>query len=240
MMPDLSSLTTLPWHWEWVPRPIDDEPARRQWSDHVVSLFEDWTRGGWDQARAAWPATAPAEFPFTPEVIGRNAAEWLLQRADSLPRWARLAWGAAFVAGRPRWAPVPVVVEFREPRAEDPNYLMDVVGASKPRPDDGREPTVDYVTTPFGDGVRVVALGRSAEGAAFGRLDAALRLDWPPTTERAGLRADVLLATRVFDVELLAVIGPGVEQLMRLVATEGRGPIPTATAVPVFPEEVTR
>ena len=113
---DLSAAVTLPWHWEWVPGAKGGAERRERWSDHVVELFEDWTRGGWDAMRAQWPRDAGTEFPFTAELVGRGAAQWLIERADQLPVGQRLAWGAAFVDGWPRWAPVPVVVEFRADR----------------------------------------------------------------------------------------------------------------------------
>ena len=217
---------TLPWYWEWVPAASAGDEVRGLWSDHLVELFEAWTGAGLAAVRAALPARERAEFAFTPELLGRHSALWLEERADSLPGGQRLAWGAAFLQGRPRWAPVPVVVEFRAPLADDPMYLMELVGAG-PRREAGRErdrePVVDYVTTPYGDGLRVLSLGRSGEGLAFGRLDAAMRLDWPPTDERTAVRMDVLLTTRVVDMALLAVIGPGVEQLMQRIANEHEG-----------------
>jgi hypothetical protein len=69
----------------------------------------------------------------------------------------------------------------------------------------------------------VLGLGRSDEGMAFGRLDAAMRLDWPPAEDREAVRMDVLLTTRIVDISLLAVIGPGVEQLMQRIANEHEG-----------------
>ena len=121
--------------------------------------------------------------------------------------------------GQPRWAPVPVVVEFRIPQAEDPNYLMDAVGAAG-RDTDARPPMVEYVTTPVGDGVRVFAMARSPMGAAFGRVEAAMRLDPPPSGGAASVSVDVVLTTAVFEMALMALIGPGVEQLMQQIATD--------------------
>ena len=216
---DLQESAQLPWHWEWVPRVRPGEDEHEAWTGHMVELFADWTSEGLAAARLAWPGDAESGFPITSDMVGRGAAEWLLHRAGQLPAWARLAWGAAFVEGRARWAPVPVIVEFRRPRAEDPNYLMEVVGATG-RDDDARRPTVDYVTTPIGDGVQVFALGRSAEGPAFGRLDSAMRLDVPPSGGAAGVSTDVLLSARVFEMGLMALIGAGVEQLMQQIAND--------------------
>jgi hypothetical protein len=187
----------------------------------MVALFEDWTRESLDNLRSALPAEERAQFPLTSEMVGRGAAGWLLERADQLPTWARLAWGAAFADSTPRWAPVPVVVEFRQPAAGDSAYLMDWVGASG-LDGDAREPVIDYVTTPVGDGVRVFALGRGPRGELYGRLNAAMRLDIPGDGDTAGV--DVLLTTLVFELGLMALIGPGVEQLMQLIAESAQGP----------------
>lgn len=216
---DLPASARLPWRWEWVPkvRPGDDEHGA--WTGHMVELFADWTSEGLAASRLAWPVESGVEFPFTPDMVGRGAAQWLLDRAEQLPAWSRLAWGAAYVDGRPRWAPVPVVVEFRRPRAEDPNYLMEIVGAAG-RGGDARPPAVDYVTTPIGDGVQVFALERTSDGAAFGRVDAALRLEVPPHGDTASVSTDVLLATQVFEMGLMALIGAGVEQLMQQIAND--------------------
>ena len=221
MSDETSALSTaeLPWHWEWVPAVSADEPEPGDWIDHVVGLFEEWTAENLAELRASWPTDAPGEFPITSDMAGRQAAGWLLARAAELPAWSRLAWGAVFVDGRPRWAPVPVVVEFCEPLAPDPNYLMVTVGAGGVE-GDAREPVVDYVTTPLGDGLRVFALCRSAEGAAFARVDAALRLDVPPTGQEPGVSTDVVLTTRVFEMGLMAVIGTGIERLMQQTADE--------------------
>lgn len=213
----LLGLVSWTWRWEWVPDAQADEQRRQVWTSQVVDLFADWTAEGLAEARQGWPAAA--EFPVTPDMVGRGAAEMLLERAGQLPASARLAWGAAFVAGEPRWAPVPVVVEFRTPRAEDPNYLMDDVGAAG-RDTDARPPVVEYVTTPVGDGVRVFAMARSPEGAAFGRVEAAMRVDVPPTGGAASVSVDVVLTTAVFEMALMALIGPGVEQLMQQIAAD--------------------
>lgn len=219
MNDELVALTRLPWHWEWVPSVQDGDEAREMWTTHMVALTEAWMHEGLAAASEAWPADAGVEFPFNAEMMGRGTAQWLLERADHLPDQARLAWGAGFVNGQPRWVPVPVIVEFRHPRDADPVYLMEAVGA-KGRDGDAREPVVDYVTTPIGDGVRVFAFGRTEDGAAYGRLDAALRLDVPPVDGMAAVSIDVLLTTRAFEMDLMAAIGPGVEQLMQQIAAD--------------------
>ena len=212
-----------PWRWEWVPHRAQGPDVRAAWTEHVVTLFEDWTRKSLDNLRSALPAEERAEFPLTSDLVGRGAAGWLLERADQLATGARLAWGAVFVDSTPRWAPVPVAVEVRRPAAEDSAYLMDWVGASG-LDGDAREPVIDYVTTPVGDGVRVFALGRGPHGELYGRLNAAMRLDIPGDGDAAGFGVDVLLTTLVFELGLMALIGPGVEQLMQLIAESAQGP----------------
>ncbi|MEZ0090217.1 hypothetical protein [Streptacidiphilus sp. EB129] len=219
MSDELPAPTQLPWRWEWVPKVRPDDEEYEAWTEHMVALFEDWTSEGLAAARLAWPKEAGIEFPFSSDMVGRGAAQWLLDRAGQLPAWSRVAWGAAFVEGSARWAPVPVVVEFRRPRAEDPNYLMEIVGATG-IDSDARPPVVDYVTTPIGDGVQVFALGRTPEGAAFGRLDSAMRLDVPPRDGAPSVSTDVLLTTRVFEMGLMALISAGVEQLMQQIAND--------------------
>lgn len=232
---DDSAEITVPWFWGRVPDPDATEEQRLAWGDRVVGMFEEWTRDGWDEAfRASWIAEGglPADYPFTAENVGRGITRWLTERAATLPVWQRMAWGTAFVQGWPRWSPVPVVVEYRAPVADDPIYLMELVGAGSgteagsdvSSPEYGRQ--IEYVTTPYGDGLRVLSVHRTADHLAYGRLDAAMRLDWPAEGDRPAARVDVLLTTRVLDLQLLALIGPGVEQLMQQIAENPR-PIQT-------------
>lgn len=213
---DLVGLTRAPWRWEWVPAATRGDDVRTAWTEHVVGLFGEWTREGLAAVRAAWPGEAEADFPLTADLVGRGTAAWLLERADRLPPWARLAWGAVFLNGRPRWAPVPVVVEFLRPAAADPVYLMERVGATG-QDGDARQPVIDYVTTPAGDGLRVFSLVRTAEGGAYGRLAAAMRLEVGGAGDDG---VDVVLTTHVFELGLMGLIGPGVEQLMQLIAAD--------------------
>lgn len=207
------------WRWQWVPDVRSDDPEQQSWIEHMAARFADWTSGDLAAVRRVWPKDAGTEFPLTPDMVGQVTAELLLDRSRQLPAWARLAWGAAFVAGQARWAPVPVVVEFHQPREEDPNYLMEIVGAAG-REGDARRPVVDYVTTPIGDGVRVSALARTPDGAVSGRVDAAMRLDIAPIDGAERVSVDVIVTTHIFDLGLMAVIGAGVEQLMQLVADD--------------------
>jgi hypothetical protein len=238
VMSELLGSVDCAWYWEWVPNVGPDEPEHQAWTERITALFADWASDGLAAARRAWPKDAQAAFPVTADMVGQGMAELLLDRAGELPASARLVWGAASVAGRVRWAPVPVVMEFRQPQAEDPNYLMEVVGADG-REGDARRPRVDYVTTAIGDGVRVSALARSPEGVAFGRVDAAMRLDIPPTDGTATVSIDVILTTQVFDFGLMAVIDAGVEQLMQVTADScvpsAEGP-PLLSFVPLAPE----
>ncbi|MGL4178853.1 MAG: hypothetical protein ACRCSN_22590 [Dermatophilaceae bacterium] len=221
MTPGLAPISVT-WLWDWVPGPGLGPGADAEWTERTSADFARWTREGLTAVRAAWEreqetAPTPAEFSITDDVVGQSTTAWLLARRDQLPPWSRLAWGAAFVDEMPRWAPVPVVVEFREPRQTESHYLMDEVGAQGP-PGDGREPVVDYVSTPRGDGVRVTAMLRGEYGRAAGRLDAAMRIEVPHV--ESPLTADVLFSTRIFDLGLLGVIGQGVELLMHQVAAD--------------------
>lgn len=228
---DDSAEMTVPWFWGRVPDPGAASEAREAWADRVVAMFEEWTRDGWDEEfRARWideGGLAP-DYPFTAENVGRGVARWLTDRAATLPAWQRMAWGTAFVQGWPRWSPVPVVVEYRAPVADDPIYLMDLVGAGPGAEaafgafDFDHRPQIEYVTTQYGDGLRVLSVHRTADRLAYGRLDAAMRLDWPAEGDRAAARVDVLLTTRVVDLQLLGLIGPGVEKLMQQIAEHPR------------------
>lgn len=222
---DESAEIAVPWFWGRVPDPGATDQARQAWADRVVEMFAEWTRDGWDEDfRTSWITEGglPVDFPFTAENVGRGIARWLTDRAATLPPWQRMAWGTAFVQGWPRWSPVPVVVEYRAPAADDPIYLMDLVGAgsspaaSSPDIDYGRQ--IEYITTPYGDGLRVLSVHSTPDRFAYGRLDAAMRLDWPAAEGRPPARVDVLLTTRVVDLQLLALIGPGVEKLMQQIA----------------------
>ncbi|MCB5907525.1 hypothetical protein [Streptomyces pinistramenti] len=223
MSEKLSALAHVPWHWEWVPEVQPDAADDDPWTARMVELFTEWTAEGLASARQSWPAEAEAEFPLTGEAVGHGVAGWLRERAAQLPAWSRLAWGAAFLDGEPRWAPVPVVVEFRRPDAEDPNYLLELMGAGGVE-GDTRPPAVDYVTTLSGDGFRLFALGRTSDGAAYGRVGAALRLDVPQGGDTADIGVDVLMTTLVFEMGLMGVIGSGMEQLMQQIAEESVAP----------------
>ena len=198
------------WHWDWVPV---DEAERPAWTEFVADLLDSWVGEQVAAARAVWPADAAAEFPFAPGAMGSAVARDLLERADGLPRNCRLIWGAGFIDDQVRWLPLLVLAEFREATPGDPAYLMSMVGAEG-FPDDVRAPNVEYVSTAHGDGVRVFALARTAAEGLHGRVNAALRLEDPTT------QVDVLLTTRVHRLEQLAVIGPGVEAVMHMMAAQ--------------------
>jgi hypothetical protein len=225
---DESAEIAVPWFWGRVPDPGATQDERLAWADRVVAMFQEWTRDGWDEEfRERWIAEGgmPRDYPFTAENVGSGVARWLTERAATLPSWQRMAWGTAFVQGWPRWSPVPVVVEYRAPVADDPIYLMELVGAGPgtdtgPDGDAGRQ--IEYVTTPYGDGLRVLSVRRTPDHLAYGRLDAAMRLDWPAAGDRPAARVDVLLTTRVMDLQLLGLIGPGVEKLMQQIAGHPR------------------
>ncbi|WP_433389177.1 hypothetical protein [Micromonospora sp. KLBMP9576] len=198
------------WAWDWVPA---DEADRLPWIDHMARLLDGWVSEQVEAAREAWPDDSAEEFPFRPGEVGSAVARDLLERADGLPRNCRLVWGAGFVDDRVRWLPLLVLAEFREAGPGDPAYLMSLVGAEG-LPDDVRPPHVEYVSTDHGDGIRVLALARTEAEGLHGRVNAALRLEGPDQ------EIDVLLTTRVSDMEQLAVIGPGVEAVMHLIAAQ--------------------
>ncbi|ROT33426.1 hypothetical protein [Micromonospora sp. HM5-17] len=201
------------WYWDWVPAAGSDAAERSAWAGSVAERLDAWVGDKVAAARAAWPADAAEEFPFSTGEMGAAVARDLLERADSLPRNCRLIWGAGFLGDEARWLPLLVLAEFREARPGDSAYLMDLVGAEG-FPDDVREPHVEYVTTDHGDGVWVLALAQSEGEGLHGRVTAALRLE-APTGD-----VDVLLTTRVTGVDQLAVIGPGVEAVMHMIANQ--------------------
>jgi hypothetical protein len=201
------------WFWDWVPAAGAGAAERAAWSGYVTSLLDTWVGEKVAAARAAWPADAAEEFPFTPGEMGPKVARDLLARTEGLPANCRLVWGAGFLGETVRWLPVLIVAEFREPRPGDSSYLMAVVGAEG-LDGDVREPKIDYVTTGHGDGIRVIAMADSEGEGLHGRVNAALRLEGPPVD------VDVLLTTRVAALDQLAVIGPGIEALMHMIADQ--------------------
>ncbi|GIM96077.1 hypothetical protein [Paractinoplanes toevensis] len=179
----------ISWYWDWVPAAASDD-----WTASLVKLLDEWLGVGVD----------------APEM-GAALARDLLARTDGMPANCRLIWGGGFLEERPRWLPLLILAEFRPARPEDPAYLMAEVGAEG-FADDVRPPTVDYLTTERGDGVRVFAMASSNGEGLHGRVNAALRLD-----DQA---VDVLLTTRVKALDQLAVIGSGVEAVMHMIATQ--------------------
>lgn len=201
-------MAEISWAWDFVPA---TEADREGWPDFMARLLDEWVGDQVEAARAAWPADAAEAFPFTPGAMGSAVARDLMERADGLPANCRLIWGAGFVDDRAKWLPLMVLAEFREPRPEDPAYLMSLVGAEG-HPEDVRPPTVEYVSTDRGDGVRVIAIANNETDGMYGRVHAALRLEMPDGD------IDVLLETRVGGMEQLAVIGDGMDTVMHLIA----------------------
>ncbi|QCB94904.1 hypothetical protein [Cellulomonas shaoxiangyii] len=217
------------WWWQWVPPAGASGDEVAAWQGATAPVFAGWAAGGLAALHGEHPGVL--RDGLTAAAVGDEVAAWLRGRTDGLPDWTRVAWGAGFVVDdRPQWAPVVATVEFREPSAPDPSYLMDVV-ATRGRPDDARPPAVDYVTTAAGDGVRVTALVRGPRRAAFVRVDAAMRLDVPATAARPARSADVVLSVRVSELGLFATVGPGVEELMHVVAAQC---LPGADGVPAI------
>ncbi|MBD7920238.1 hypothetical protein H9657_18350 [Cellulomonas sp. Sa3CUA2] len=207
------------WAWWWVPSDDEHPAAVEEWHAATAGMFAQWV----DETILSGAATLPVELRrgLTPQGVGHEVATWLRGRAAGLPVGTRVAWGAGFLAPeRPRWAPVVVVVEMREPAHADAGYLLDGL-APDGAPGDARRPVVDYVTTSAGDGVRVSALVRGEDGDVCARVDAALRVD---ATDQHGA-IDVVLSTRVVDQSVFGIAGQGVEELMHLVAAEVGPPV---------------
>ena len=216
-MIDALVLPEVAWRWEWVPTPDTPAADAEAWLLRTADLL-----GGWaDLPPALLEELPPQERALaTGETVGRSAALWLLARAARCPAGTGLAWGAGHLTpDRPRWGPVPVLVDFRVPVAQDASYLMTEVGAAGDE-DDARPPVVDYVTTDGGDGVRVMALVRGAAGAVTCRVDAAMRVDVPAYGDVPATSVDVVLSTRTDDLTAAAVLGGGVEELMHRIAAE--------------------
>ncbi|GGK95867.1 hypothetical protein [Mangrovihabitans endophyticus] len=216
---DSAASIDVSWFWNAVPAAGRDIAEVAAWKAQVSALLDEWVGDKVAAARAAWPADADEEFPFAIDELGPTVTDSLLARADHMPAHARLFWGAGFLRGDLRWMPVLVLAEFCRPRADDPAYLMAEVGVDG-LAEDVREPTVDYVTTDHGDGLRVFALAQSAREGTYGRVDAALRLEVPGTGAGPVPDVDVLLRTRVFGLDQMAVIGSGVETLMHMIAAD--------------------
>lgn len=184
---------TVSWWWDWVPGAGTDAAERAAWRDSVTAVLD----------RLAGEAAA-----------GAAVARDLQERADLLAPHCHLVWGVGFLGDQARWLPQLVLVEFREAAPGDSAYLMSVVGAEG-FDGDVREPSVEYVSTGHGDGVRVLAVARAEDGQLYGRVHAALRL------ERPAADLDVLLTSRVTGLSQLAVIGDGIDALLTTIATDG-------------------
>jgi hypothetical protein len=209
----MSTPIEVSWFWDWVPAAGRDAAQEKTWTGYLTGLLDTWTGAAMDTVRAAWPADAKQQSPFTTGAFASTVARDLLARADDLPGNCRLIWGAGFVGDEVRWLPLLVVVEFRPARPGDADYLMAMVG-TEGFAGDIREPNVDYVSTERGDGIRVLALARDEDNSVYARVNAALRLEGPPVD------LDVLLTTRALDMGQVSVIGFGMEALMNMVATE--------------------
>ena len=73
------------WFWDWVPGAESDATERSAWRKSVAGVLDDWVGEKVAAARAAWPADAAQEFPFTVEEMGAAVAGDLLERADDVP-----------------------------------------------------------------------------------------------------------------------------------------------------------
>jgi hypothetical protein len=213
----VSAPIEVSWFWDWVPAAGRDAAQEATWTGHLAGLLDSWTGETMETVRAGWPAEAKRPSPFTTEAFAATVATDLLERADELPGNCRLIWGAGFIGDEVRWLPLLVVVEFRPARPGDSAYLMTLVG-TEGFAGDIREPSVEYVTTDHGDGIRVLALTRGEGNAVYARINAALRLEGPPAD------LDVLLSTQVPDLGQAGVLGFGMETLMNMVANQIAAP----------------
>jgi hypothetical protein len=198
----------VPWQWSFVPAPGGDPAAEARWSAGTAAVFDGWLAQYGGSGAAAGTG-------------GALAAD-LRRRAGEVPAGARLVWGAAFDAERPRWWPVQVVVERVAGPADDPDYLLGLVGARTVV--DGVAPNVRYLSTDRGDCVRVIRPERGPDGRVNALVRAATRIDWPATGGVPAARSDFLLTARTWDMALLAVLGPGVDLLMGWMAGAGERP----------------
>jgi hypothetical protein len=206
----------VPWQWSWVPAPDADPAAADRWQAETAALFDEWVAAG----------AAPDPADSGAGSAGDALAGELRRRVGDLPSGARLLWGAGFGVHGPRWWPVLVVVERVGNAAGDPDYLLDLVGARTPV--DGAPPTVHYSSTSLGDCVRVTSRERGSDGLVNALVRAATRIECPAAGDSAAVGADLLLTTRTWDMSLLAVIGPGVDDLMRHMAG-AIAPVPAET-----------
>ncbi|GLY02351.1 hypothetical protein [Actinoplanes sp. NBRC 101535] len=202
------------WWWDWVPDPDSGPADRAAWIAAVTARLDEWVGAKVAAAREAWTA---GDFPFAVGSMGDQVTRALLERAATLPGHARLLWGAGFLNGEARWLPVLLLVEFRVPLPGDSAYLMATVGAEG-RPDDVREPVIEYVSTDHGDGVQVFALVDNADEGLHARVEAALRLE--------SFGADVLISTKVTALDQMPVIGAGLTTAMTMIdASLAAGPV---------------
>jgi hypothetical protein len=220
----------VPWQWSWVPAPGGDPAAEAQWLAATAAAFDSWlTERGQPPATAANGAGkdsagqggagqggAGVASGGVGELAGSGLARELCRHAGDLPAGARLVLGVGFDADGPRWWPVQVVVEKVGDPPEDPDYLLDLVGARTVV--DGVAPNVTYLSTSFGDCVRVIVAERGPDDRVNALVRAATRIEWPATASGPAMSGDFLLTTRAWDMSLVAVIGPGMDNLMQRMA----------------------
>jgi hypothetical protein len=210
----------VPWQWSWVPAPGSDPAAEARWLAATAATFDGWlTERGQAPATAERSASedgAGVTSGAEAEGAGSLLARELCHHAGELPGGARLVLGVGFGADGPRWWPVQVVVERIGDPPEDPDYLLDLVGARTVM--DGVAPNVTYSSTSFGDCVRVIVPETGPDDRVNGLVRAATRIEWPATATSPAMSGDFLLTTRVWDMSLLAVIGPGLDNLMQQMA----------------------
>ncbi|WP_239311322.1 MULTISPECIES: hypothetical protein [unclassified Frankia] len=222
----------VPWQWFWVPAPGEDLAAEARWLTATAAVFDRWLA----ERRQALPTAEETggEQANDDDDAGSGAgttgsllAQDLYGRAGELPAGGRLVWGVGFDADGPRWWPVQVVVERLGNVVGNPDYLLDLVGARTLI--DGVAPNVTYLSTAFGDGLRVVRAERGPADRVNVLIRAAIRIEWPATADGPAMSSDFLLTTRIWDMSLAALAGSGVDLLMRQMADAGAPAPPDGT-----------
>jgi hypothetical protein len=184
----------------WLPVPeTDDEADLEHWVERAADAVVNDFRAEFQLA---------PDYPQLIRVQLRILGE--LAQRKSQQGWLTLA----HLPG-PGWDPFPVYVTFQEPRAESPDYLLDLAGArGLPAV---QPPTVEYVTVDdLGEGVRVT---RYEEPEGF-PLTETICYAWRARD------TDVLVLAQSDDLPRLAEVGDDLAALTRAIRS-----VPEASGV---------
>lgn len=213
-MPAADHEPTVTWSWEWVPGRYHDPSRYADWTRRAGEAF-----GGWLTRAKEESVSVPAELTErSPQDLGRDLALAFLIRADQLPPRSYLLCGTAQLDDLPAWTAVSAVAQVGPIEQADPDYLLDRTGA---RHGCVLTAPLDYVTTRCGDGFRFVDWQRMPDDTMIAELRAAMRVEWPEIGSTAATRFDLLVTARTDDPALVAVLGPGVDQILEQVADLG-------------------